>query len=237
MPLTSLKTGVAAALLVAFSLPASAETFKLTTLEWPPYVMADGSGPSTDAVKAAFAKAGHTADATVFPWNRAVKMAAEDPAWIGVFPEYYSADADAEKGGSRCLFSKSFGVSPVGFVQLATKPITWKTHEDLKAYKIGVVRGYNNEEQFDAMVAKGEIKVDEAESDSQNILKAAGGRTDAAVVDRLVFEHLAKTDPQVAAVAGKLTFNEVLLKEHGLHVCFKNSDAGRAARDAFNSGL
>lgn len=237
MSTTFFKTGLAAALLMTASVPALADAFKLTTLEWPPYVMADASGTSSDAVKAAFAKAGHSAEVAVFPWNRAVKMAAEDPAWIGVYPEYYAADSDAEKGGSRCLFSKSFGVSPVGFVQLADKPMVWKTHDDLKAFKIGVVRGYNNEEKFDAMVAKGEIKVDEAESDSQNILKAAGGRTAAAVVDKLVFEHLAKTDPQVAAVAGKLTFNEVLLKEHGLHVCFKNSDAGRAARDAFNSGL
>ncbi|MEH0072388.1 ABC transporter substrate-binding protein [Pannonibacter sp. Pt2-lr] len=236
MPTTLLKTGIAASLLLAAS-PVLADSYKLTTLEWPPYVMADGSGTSPDAVKNTFSKAGHSAEVAVFPWNRAVKMAAEDPAWIGVFPEYYSSDSDADKGGSRCLFSKSFGISPVGFIQLADKPITWKSLDDLKAYKIGVVRGYNNEEQFDAMAAKGEIKVDEADSDVQNILKAAGGRTDAAVVDKLVFEHLAKTDPQVSAVAGKLSFNEVLLKEHGLHVCFKNSDEGRKARDAFDSGL
>lgn len=232
------KLTVAAALLsIVAPAAALAETFKLTTLEWPPYVMADGSGPSADAVKAAFTVAGHSAEIAVFPWNRAVRLAAEDPAWIGVFPEYYAADADADKGGQRCLFSKSFGVSPVGFVQRADKPITWSNLDDLKSLRIGVVRGYNNEERFDAMVASGEIKVDEADSDTQNIVKVAGGRTDAAVVDRLVFEHLAKTDPAVAAVAGSLSFNDVLLKEHGLHVCFKNSDAGRKARELFDSAV
>jgi polar amino acid transport system substrate-binding protein len=79
--------------------------------------MADASGPSSDAVKAAFEKAGVSAEVAVFPWNRAINLAQKDPEWIGVYPEYYAEDSDAEKGGDRCLFSKSFGVSPVGFVQ------------------------------------------------------------------------------------------------------------------------
>ncbi|MBO9425136.1 transporter substrate-binding domain-containing protein [Labrenzia sp. R4_1] len=218
-------------------LAAQAETVKLTTLEWPPYVMADASGPSSDAVKAAFEKAGIAAEVAVFPWNRAINLAQKDPEWIGVYPEYYAEDSDAEKGGDRCLFSKSFGVSPVGFVQRKDSDFSWSSHDDLKAHKIGVVRGYNNEEKFDGMVAAGDIAVEEADDDSQNILKVAGGRSDAGVIDKLVFEHLAQNDPAVAKVAGDLKFNDNLLIEHGLFICFENSDAGKAARDKFNSAL
>lgn len=216
---------------------AQAETLKLTTLEWPPYVMADSSGSSTDAVTSVFAKAGVTAEVKVFPWNRAVNLAQKDPKWIGVYPEYYAEDSDAEKGGDRCLFSNSFGVSPVGFVQRKEADFSWSAHEDLKKYTIGIVRGYANEEQFDAMVSGGVIKVEEADDDAQNILKVAGGRAAAGVVDKLVFEHLAKNDPAVAKVAGDLVFNDNLLIEHGLFVCFENSDAGRAAREKFNAAL
>jgi len=227
----------ATALVFAFAGPAAADSVKLTTLEWPPYVMADASGPSTEAVKAAFDKAGVTAEVKVFPWNRAINLAQKDPDWIGVYPEYYSEASDAEKGGDRCLFSKSFGVSPVGFVQRKDADFSWKSHDDLKAYTIGVVRGYNNEEKFDAMVAAGEIKVEEADDDAQNILKVAGQRAAAGVIDKLVFEHLVQNDPAVGKVAGDLTFNENLLVEHGLFICFETSDAGRAARDKFNSAL
>ena len=223
--------------LAAFTGVAAADSVKLTTLEWPPYVAADASGPSTDAVKSAFEKAGVAAEVKVFPWNRAINLAQKDPAWIGVYPEYYSEASDVEKGGDRCLFSKSFGVSPVGFVQRKDAAFAWSNHDDLKAYTIGVVRGYNNEEQFDAMVAAGDIKVEEADDDAQNILKVAGKRAAAGVIDKLVFEHLVKNDPAVGKVAGDLTFNDTLLIEHGLFVCFENSDAGRAARDKFNSAL
>lgn len=224
---------------LSFSIPSSseAETLKLTTLEWPPYVMADGSGSSTDAVIKAFANSDIEANVQVFPWNRAVNLAQNDPSWIGLYPEYYAASEDAEKGGERCVYSASFGTSPVGFIQRADSPITWSRHEDLKSYTIGVVRGYQNEEKFDSMVAAGEITAEMAGDDTQNILKVASARADAGIVDRRVFEHLAENDPRIAEVADTLSFNDNLLIEHSLHVCFENSDKGRAVRDRFNAGL
>ncbi|MBO9473793.1 transporter substrate-binding domain-containing protein [Shimia sp. R10_1] len=216
---------------------AYAEAVKLTTLEWPPYVMADGSGASSEAVISTFAAAGDTATVQVFPWNRAVNLAAKDPAWIGVYPEYYDSTADAEASGDRCLYSASFGKSPVGFVHRSDNAFDWSGHGDLSAYKIGVVQGYLNEETFDAMVADGRLKVDAGPTDASNLSKVAAGRIDAAVIDRNVFEHLIATEASLADHAGALTFHAVPLAEHDLHVCFENSDAGRAARDRFNGSL
>jgi len=232
------KVSIAAGLFImASALPANAETLQLTTLEWPPYVNADGSGDSSDAVISAFQKAGIDAKVEVFPWNRAINLAEKDPSWIGVYPEYYAQDQDAEKGGSRCLYSASFGTSPVGFIQRTDAPITWSTHDDLKSYTVGIVRGYTNEEKFDAMVAAGDITAELADDDAQNILKVAGGRADAGVIDRKVFEHLAANDPAVEKVAGSLSFNDTLLIEHSLHICFENSEAGKAAQEKFNAAL
>lgn len=214
---------------------AAAQDLKLTTLEWPPYVKADGSGTSTDAVIAAFAKAGAKVEIKVFPWSRAVNLAKSDPAWIGVYPEYYAEAEDVEKGGSRCYYSKSFGNSPLGFAQKADKPIAWSSHDDLKPYTIGVVEGYRNEDKFDAMVASGDIKVDAAPSDAVNIRKVAGGRIDGAVIDREVMEYLLENDPDLAGLKGKVTFNDHLLIEHGLFICFENSEAGKKVRDMFDA--
>ncbi|ASP33337.1 ABC transporter substrate-binding protein [Labrenzia sp. VG12] len=216
---------------------ASAEKLKLTTLNWPPYVLEDGSGPNTDTVREIFARGGIDMEHQVFPWNRAIKLAADDPEWIGVYPEYYSEDIDAEKGGDRCLFSESFGVSPVGFLKRRDSDFTWSSHDDLKDYVIGVVRGYVNEDRLDHMIAAGEITAQLAEDDTQNILQVAAQRTDAIVIDRLVFEYLKSKMKVVATVAEDLEFHDKLLVQHGLYVCFENSAAGRAARQVFNSQM
>lgn len=212
----------------------TAQAVQLTTLEWPPYVNSDGSGTSTDRVVEILQKAGIDATATVFPWNRAVNLASTDPAWLGVYPEYYSEADDADKGGTRCFYSNSFGTSPVGFVQRVDAPITWAEHTDLSAFTIGVVSGYLNEERFDAMVANGEIKTQAVPTDVSNLKKVAAGRIDAAVIDHRVMDHLLSTMPTVAS---QLEFNPVTLAEHGLHVCFENSEAGRTLRDQFNAAL
>ncbi|WP_270729394.1 substrate-binding periplasmic protein [Shimia sp. Alg240-R146] len=232
------KTTIAiAAALSALATFANAGTVKLTTLEWPPYVNADATGTSTDTVTAAFAAAGATVEAEVFPWNRAVNLAAKDPAWVGLYPEYYDASADAEKAGDRCIYSAPFGTSPVGFVHRTDNAFDWSSHEDLANYRIGVVQGYINEAKFDGMVADGSLEVDAGPTDASNVEKVAAGRMDAAVIDRNVFENLIATEPRLAEHAGDLAFHASPLANHNLLVCFENSDQGRAARDMFNSGL
>lgn len=228
---------LAAAVVCTASLMASktmAEPVQLTTLEWPPYVNSDGSGTSTDRVIEILQGAGIETTVQVFPWNRAVNLAAKDPAWLGVYPEYYSEADDADKGGDRCLYSKSFGTSPVGFAQRIDAPITWSDHADLTSYTIGVVSGYLNEARFDAMVANGELQTQEVTADDANLKKVAAGRIDAAVIDREVMAHLLADMP---ALAERLEFNPVPLAEHGLHICFEKSDAGRALRDQFNAAF
>jgi len=217
--------------------PQAADRLRLTTLDWPPYVDATGNGQSTDTVRHIFKLAGAEIDVQVFPWNRAIRLAAESPQWIGVYPEYYSELIDAEAGGGRCLFSQSFGTSPVGFLKRKKSRFTWTRHEDLARFTLGVVRGYVNEKRLDEMIVSGKIRAELAENDRENILKVAAGRANAAVIDRNVFAYLAEFDRRVARVAGKLEFHSKLLVEHSLHICFENSAAGRAARDVFDRTL
>jgi polar amino acid transport system substrate-binding protein len=206
---------------------------RFTTLEWPPHVEADGSGVTSEVIRTAFAQSGHPVIIEVHPWNEAIRLAAEIPGYAGVFPEYYSVSADAEAGGHRCLFSTSLGSSPVGFAERRDSPLEWMTLPDLEAYRIGTVRGYNNEAMFDLLVATGKIHTVVSASDEQNLLRLAEGRVSAAVIDQKVFEHLLANSQDLQEVAGELQFNNRLLANPEFHICFQNSDYGRKARDTF----
>ncbi len=159
------------ALLPPFA-PASAspETYsvlRLTTLEWPPHIFADGSGPLAEVVRKAFRQVGSDVVIEVHPWHRAVSLAAENQDYAGVFPEYYSVEADAEADGNRCLFSQPFARSPLGLAEHRRKPLTWTEIGDLADLRIGTVRGYKNGDMFDLMAATRRIHAVETTSDEK----------------------------------------------------------------------
>ncbi|MEH0098271.1 transporter substrate-binding domain-containing protein [Pannonibacter sp. Pt2] len=230
----------AALLMLQASSHAVAETktaLRLTTLEWPPHIFADGSGPVADAVREIFSRKGLAVTIEVHPWHRAVALAAENKAYAGVFPEYYSPRADAEADGHRCLFSRPFGKSPIGLAELSSNPVIWDKIGDLADLRIGTVRGYKNEDMFDLLVATGRIHAVETTSDEQNLRNLLQGKIAAAVIDLQVFEHLIATTQDLKDAAGKLQFNSRLLAIPDFHVCFQNSPQGRRAREAFEEGL
>ncbi len=219
---------------------AQAEAIKLTSLDWPPYSgkSLTDQGTSAKSVKDVFAAAGLDTSFEFLPWNRAVAEGLKNPEFVGYFPEYYSEGLDAEKSADgACLFSDSFGTSPVGFVQSKNKPMTWSTHNDLKNFKIGVVSGYVNEAQFDKMVADGDLKVEEVSKDILNIRKVAQGRLSAGVIDSNVLNYLLDTDKSMAKSKDSVEMNGKLLTEHGLHICFPNTETGKKVRISFNKAL
>lgn len=209
-----------------------AQEFQMTSLDWPPYTgeQLSQQGVTTERVKALLAKAGHNLNVRFMPWQRAVDTARNDPAFVGYFPEYLDP-------ASPCLFSDPIGNGPLGLAERKDKPLKWAVLDDLKPFRVGVVSGYVNTAEFDAQVAAGQLKVDPASSDEQNLLKLANGRVDAAVVDKNVLEYLLVNSPKLKEVAGQLQFNGQLLEDKTLHVCFTNSEAGKQARDIFNAAL
>lgn len=228
--------GAALALCLALaSIPAqAADTVWLTSLEWPPYVgeqLAE-QGASAVVVREALTSAGKELKIGFYPWARAVETAKKDQNFIGYFPEYYAKEIEAE-----FIFSDSIGTSPLGFVQNAASPVSWSSLADLKGKTIGTVQGYVNTAEFDAMAASGELTVEPSSSDATNIKKLAAGRIDMAVIDKSVLAYLLATDPDLKALAAQVSFNDKLLEEKTLHVCFRRTDAGQAAADALNAAL
>lgn len=220
--------------LLSITTSAAAEKMSLTSLEWPPYTSdaMDAKGASAKVVADALAEVGMELDIQFYPWQRAVNMAKSDAAFIGYFPEYHSTAIEEE-----FIFSEPIGSSPLGFIERKDESIAWKTLNDLKAYTIGVVSGYVNTTDFDAMMASGDIKTEAVSDDATNIKKVAGGRIHMAVIDKNVFNYLLKTDPALAGMGDKLQFNANVLEDKKLYVCVRKSPEGEAAIAKLNEGI
>lgn len=223
-----------AMVLLAGSAQAQGKKVKLTTLEWPPYTgeTLPDKGASAVVVRKAFEAMGYTVEMEFMPWNRAVQTAKEDPAFSGYFPEYYSKENAAD-----FVYSKPMGVGPLGLIERVDKPVTWNALDDLKPYGIGVVTGYVNTEAFDAKAAAGELKVEPSVDDVTNIRKLAMGRMDLAVIDRFVFNFLLATDASLADLKANVRFNEKLLEDKELFICFRKDAQGEEMARIFNEGL
>ena len=219
-------------LFLLLSVPSRADTLYLTSLEWPPYSGASlpSQGASVAVAKAAFEAMGHELVVEFYPWSRAVALATDNDKYAGYFPEYYY-DSD------EFLFSEPMGQGPLGFVEAVESPVDWDSMDDLTQYQIGVVQDYVNTEELDQMIASGEINASAVTSDSQNVLKVAGGRIDMAVIDSNVLDYLLENDPRVKNVAGKVQMNDKLLVEKNLYIAFKNNDDGERWLGIFNEGL
>lgn len=211
--------------------PANAETFKLTSLDWPPYSgeALDEGGLSVKVARAAFEAAGHSMEVVFLPWQRAVATGLGE-GYVGYFPEYYSPELAEEK----CAFSAKMGSGPLGFVESTSAPVEWTTLDDLAGLEIGTVSGYVNTPEFDARAADGRLSVQPANDDLTNVRKVAAGRLDIAVIDSNVLRWLVDQNPDLD---GQVQMNGTLLADKELFVCFQKSPAGDAAREAFNAGL
>lgn len=229
---------VLAGLALLFALaPAAAQNKKivLASLEWPPYVGAalPDQGASAVIAKAAFKAMGYDLTVEFYPWSRAVKLAKDDVRIMGYFPEYYSDEVAKE-----FIFSQPAGSSPLGFVESAANPITWKTLDDLvKWAPIGVVQDYVNTTDLDNRIAKGTLKAEVVASDELNIDKVAKGRLKLAVIDKLVLDYLLKTTPRLKDSAKLVKFNAKMLEDKGLYICFKNNNLGKQMAEIYNAGL
>lgn len=206
----------------------------LSSLEWPPYTGSalPNQGATAEVAKQAFAAMGYTLNIEFMPWNRAVQTAKQDPAFSGYFPEYPSDEVAKE-----FTFSKVMGAGPLGIIQQADSPITWETLDDLKQYTVGIVTGYVNPPEIQKLFDSGEIKVEESPDDVTAIRKVAMGRMDVALIDKFVYNYLLATDPSLSELKANVSFNEKIIQDWDLHICFRKDAQGEEMARVFNEGL
>jgi len=208
---------------------------RLTSLEWPPYAGKDlpNQGASVAVVRAALAAMGQRLEVTFLPWTQAVAIGQNSKSgYQGYFPEYSSPNVE-----TTFALSQPIGHGPLGLVERRSEPVRWRTLADLKGVPIGVVRGYVNTVEFDAMVASGELSAVFASDDLANMSKVTRGRLPLAVIDKHVLAYLMANERSVADSRRVLQFNPHLLDNKSLHVALQRNEAGAEALALVDQGL
>lgn len=211
------------------SIVIGAETIKLATLEWEPYIgeKLKNQGYVAEIVIQAFKKSGYQVQIDYMPWARVVKLA-EKGTYDGYFPEYYSDSlkesfhvSDAMPGG------------PLGLFKRKGDTISYTKLKDLTPYKIGVVRGYINTAEFDAADY---LNKDEANDDLTNFRKLLKKRIDLVVADKFVGLYV--VEQNLSYNLNDIEFIDPPLESKDLFVCIsKKSPAASMKIKAFNTGL
>jgi len=224
--------GVLPLMLLLFAFSACAEPLRLSTLDWPPFVGQDlpDQGTTSARVRSICAVAGLDLAVSFLPWKR-VLMEARTGLAQGYFPEYRSADREKE-----FYFSKAVGCSVVGLVHRRDVTLDWTRLEDLASYRLGVVDGYVNTEEFDRLVGAGVLNPVKCNSDELALRMLEVGRLDAVVMDRAVFRYLSgKVKP--SHKRSHLIFATRILAVHSLHVCFPRTPTGKALVERFDRAI
>ncbi len=213
------------------------KVMRLASLEWAPYVGANlpQFGLSSAIIASAAKKFGTQVRVEYFPWKRAMQVGGRDEKFSGYFPAYYTKERAQE-----CNFSQPIGVSRIGLAYHKSKPLQFSSVEDLAAQPkntIGVVFGYSNGAEFDALVKQDRLKTEASASDDLNVRKLLIGRVQAVVVDELVLRYLLKTDPKLNAYAEQIVFHPHALANLNLYVCFQMNAQGLEMKNAFDRVL
>ena len=209
---------------------ADVKLMRLATLEWPPFtgLLLPKEGVSTYVASTVAKAAGFRLLSASYEWTTAVELGQNSPQFEGYFPAYFNKARE-----SSCHLSKSMGASVLGIATLKNSPIKWTKLSDLEPYRIGVVEGYLNGEDFDAAVKEKRQAVEVAPSDAVNIAKLRSGKIRGIVVDKNVLDYTLFRLKD----GGTVVFSPKAIARLTLHVCFKRTPEGLAMRDAFDKAL
>lgn len=222
-----MKTLFLTLLLVILSASLITVEVEVATLNWEPYIgeNLNNGGFIAEIIRESFKAFDMYTTFLYYPWARTIALAKKGK--VNAYgPEYYS-----QKLEENYYISDSFPGGPAGLFCLKKDDIDYEDLSDLKPYRIGVVRGYVNEEKFDE--AEYLVK-EEVADDLTNVRKLYGNRIDLFFADKYVARWLAQKegyDPD------KMKFIKPMVK-HKLYLCFpKNKNNSQNVLKTFNKGL
>jgi polar amino acid transport system substrate-binding protein len=209
---------------------ATAETkITLATVDWEPYYGSklENGGFTVAIADAAFKKVGYAMEIQYMDWNRAVALTTSGKV-DGLFGCYRSAEREK-------VMNMSEALAAVELVLFSKKGanITYSGIESLKPYKIGIMRGNANTEEFDSATFLKKESVNKLEL---NVKKLLGGRIDLIIGSKLVIQDL--INKQFAKDADKIEVVKPALQSNALHIGFSRKIDGHDKIVAdFNKGL
>lgn len=204
---------------------------RLTTCNWQPYsgVNLTNYGFASELLTTIFNRLGYSVSIDILPWKRAMVMT-EKGIYDVLYNAYNSEDREQKYG-----VSKPYINSQTYLCGMKHSSISFNILEDLKPYKIGVVAGYVNSEEFDRARF---LDIDEAPSDLHNLKKLINGRVDLIVIDKYVAVYHIKTSPFLMAGVESFSFLDPPIKIQPVHAMFSKNVTGYKIRlTNFNSEL
>lgn len=218
-------------LLSGQGLAVAAATVKLASDEWPPFVSAalPDNGVAGAYSAAVFARLGSAAAIDYFPWKRTMEVGMNDPRYAGLLAVWRTPQRE-----SQCHFSTPIGSTMNVLAYLREAPVIASALRELRNGIIGTVAGYSNGEEFDSLVRRGVLHVQEGVNDETNLRKLLSKRFDAMVIEKRVLRHLLASHRFTRAERERITYAENLFHERAVHICFQRNPAGQAQQRAFN---
>ncbi|WP_432765896.1 substrate-binding periplasmic protein [Pseudoalteromonas rubra] len=222
----------------------------LVTLDWPPYIgdQLCNKGWVFQFTISLLADQDYPVYVEFLPWARAVKAVESGRADI-LFPEYFIEDAspsDNYQGKTRRELLALSNAYPGGEIALLKRRGESDSFEGnlsaLKGATIGVVRGYQNTPEFDAMMDNNEFVIVEAVDDLQLVKLLVGKRVDLIIGDPKVlrftvsYSDLAKSE-KVTLLRG-LENVEPALRYNNLYFALSKAKPNwRGVLNDINKGL
>ncbi len=180
----------------------------LATCNWEPYMgenMSKG-GLLAEITTEAFQRVGYAAEVEFVPWKRAV-VGCKAGKYDALMAAYYT-----EKRAKTYKVTDAIGSEEIGFYRKKGSTIIYKTLEDLLPYTIGIGRGGQYGDEFEAATY---LKKEAVTDDDQNIQKLMAGRIDLLISSKIRILDLIKT--KYPEWKGELEFLEPALMRIGFH--------------------
>lgn len=223
----------ALALLFA-SLGVSAQPLvRIGTGDWVPYIdqqRADG-GALARLTREIFSAAGYQVEFVYYPWDRNLLML-EQGGVDAVMP--YSCSAQ-RRSISAC--SDPVVQGEVVLFQRRELKLDWMDVADLKTLRIATTLGYSYGPQFDAVLAAGQLQVQQSSKEDTGFRLLSLGRVDVHPQDRAVGYAMLRRLFSPAERAA-ISHHPRILNSEPLHLLFRKNDAqADQLRELFNAGL
>ncbi|OUS32556.1 hypothetical protein A9Q99_00335 [Gammaproteobacteria bacterium 45_16_T64] len=207
----------------------NAKIISMAVTDWPPYTGTEllNYGIASEIVTESFRKVGYTTEMTFMPWARLLEEV-RIGNYDGAVAAYWTKDR-----AESYRYSESFLKSPLVFYKRTEDQITWSEYEDLKNYRIGIVRSYANSKELDQADY---LDKEVVNTDIFNLKKLLAGHIDLAVIDQFVAQNIIISD--IGLFRDLLEPIEPALAVHSLHVMFTNNRPNANVNaDLFHQGL
>jgi polar amino acid transport system substrate-binding protein len=191
---------------------------------WPPFTFQKfgkaESGLSLDIMQAVFSQLGIAVDISLYPQRRVL---------LNVQKGYFDGVTMISKNAERARYL-TFSDPVIGklgrlyYREDRESAIEWNSFDDLRGLTIGITRGHNYGEDFEAARARGDVKVVEVTRVEQSFYLLVAGRVDAVLCIDITANHILKQND----FTNKLVAAQKPYYEGSYHIAFASQ--GQAVR-------